>query len=107
MTPACPHCGCNAAELVGAGMRWGRAWALFECDHCGKQYSLGQRPANTTNGHQYRVPYERTKCPSCSGTNTRVTATPAKKSAAEMQIRYHGCDDCGCKFSSFEPSELG
>ena len=35
----CPHCGCNATKLIGAGNA-GRVWARFECDHCGKQFRL-------------------------------------------------------------------
>lgn len=101
-SPTCPYCGCNAVDLVNAGTRWGRAWALFACEHCGEEFSLGQRPQNTTNGHPYRVPFPKLACPSCGGKRTEVTSSPAKRPGKRFKDRYHECADCGCKFASYE-----
>lgn len=83
-------------------MRWGRAWALFACDHCGEQFSLGQRPLDSTNGHAYRVPFPRLQCPSCGGKRTKTRSSPAVPPGKAIKDRYHECLDCGCNFASYE-----
>lgn len=41
------------------------------------------------------VAYQRTACPACRSTNTRVRSTQGK-------VRYHACRDCGQRFKSTE-----
>ncbi|HMO86913.1 MAG TPA: hypothetical protein PKC18_18555 [Lacipirellulaceae bacterium] len=97
----CPHCGCNAAELINAGVRWGRPWALFACDHCGEQFGLGQRP-RSDGTPAYRIPYPKISCPACAGKRTRVISSPAKAPDRAMKDRYHECLDCRYRFASYD-----
>lgn len=100
--PSCPTCGCNACELIGAGMRWGRPWAKFACDHCGDEFGLGQRAREQQTGEAvYRVPFPKIKCPRCNSKNTKITSSP-KAEKTQIKMRFHKCNDCDCDFSSFE-----
>lgn len=95
----CPKCGCNLAELITAGQRWGRVWATFECDHCGHQYTVGQKPQQT-NGHLYRVPHPRLKCPRCASIDVETTSSPIERGG--IKNRYHTCNACQLRFATFE-----
>lgn len=92
--PNCPGCGCNATTLVGAGERFGRPWARYECNFCHRSFSNGAQPPATSevvNGVVYRP----VKCPKCKSKKTRVHTT-------RPPIRYHQCNNCGQQFKSVE-----
>lgn len=80
--------------MIAAGMRWGRPWVRYKCDHCGHEFTLGANPQQpgTVNG----VVFHPICCPSCKGKNTEVTRK------ASERIRYHKCRDCGQNFKSVE-----
>lgn len=92
--PECPKCGCNHAEMVGAGDR-PRPWARFQCDHCQHVFFLGTQPSEsgTVNGVVYQP--VQCRCPKCKSINPPVTSTQGR-------IRYHKCDKCGQRFKSVE-----
>lgn len=101
-TPDCPHCGCNATELVDAGTRYGKPWASYLCDHCHRTFSNGQQPAKS-NGASYRVEFPKLQCPRCKSTRVETTSSPAEKSG--YKYRYHSCNNCQFDFSSMERVE--
>lgn len=95
----CPECGCNLVELINAGQRWGRVWATFECDHCGRQFTVGQKPEQK-NGQVYRVPHPRLKCPRCESVDVETTSSPVERGG--IKNRYHTCRGCQLRFATFE-----
>lgn len=101
-SPECPNCGCNATELINAGMRWGRPWAEFGCDHCGQRFGLGARPRTEEGKVQYRVPFPKLQCPQCGSKKTETRSSPAAEKNSGVKFRYHRCLECACDFSSFE-----
>jgi transposase-like protein len=90
----CGKCGCNATEMIAAGMRFGKPWVRYRCDHCGHEFTLGNNPAREgiVNGVVFHV----VRCPGCKSKNTEVTRK------ANERIRYHKCRDCGQSFKSVE-----
>ena len=90
----CPHCGCNATRLIGAGNA-GRVWARFECDFCGKQFQIGQSTEvlHETNG-VVEVPV---KCPKCKSTSVPVNNTSR---IGQTVRRHRKCTNCGQNFYS-------
>jgi len=91
--PECPHCGCNATQLVGAGERFGRPWAKFGCVFCRREFGIGTVPADpeVVNGVIFRP----VRCPKCDSKNCIVTRTAG-------QMRLHACRNCGQRFKSIE-----
>lgn len=89
----CPKCGCNATTLIGAGERYGRPWARYQCDHCSHRFTVGANPARdkTINGVIYRP----VRCPACKSKDVPVVRT-------HRRIRYHKCRSCGQNFKSVE-----
>lgn len=103
-SPDCPECGCNATELLRAGMRWGRPWALFGCDHCGHEFGLGSRPRNADGAIVNRVPFPRLACPTCGSKKTKTASSP-KENSAGVKDRYHKCLECDAGFWSYEEAD--
>lgn len=102
-SPDCPHCGCNATELVAANMRHGRPWCVFRCDHCTREFSLGQVPVRS-NGTPYKIPHPQLACPRC-GRKKRSDenwqrSSPASRSGVKM--RYLTCPQCSFPFATYE-----
>jgi len=95
--PECPHCGCNATEIVDAGKRYGRAWARFRCGHCQRVSTTSSSPgdAEEVGGVAYNP--VNCRCPRCNAANPRVHTSRGR-------IRYHRCDNCGASFKSVEKS---
>lgn len=93
--PDCAKCGCNGTRLVGAGTCAGRPWARYECDFCGKIFTVGTSPleAGVVNGVVYQT--TKCKCPKCDAKNPKVRSTQGR-------IRYHKCENCGQGFKSVE-----
>lgn len=96
----CPHCGCNATKLIGAGENAGRPWARFECDFCNAQFALGRFPAENqvVNG----VVYQPVRCPKCKCKDCPVTSSPTPIRDRILRKRYHKCKNCGQQFKSVE-----
>lgn len=95
--PDCPHCGCNATEIVDAGMRYGRAWARFKCDHCQRVSSTISAPSDQQDAGGVAYNPVNCRCPRCNAPNPRVHTTRGR-------IRFHRCDKCGSRFKSVEKS---
>lgn len=93
--PACPKCGCNATKLVGAGERFGRPWARFECDFCRYAFTFGQKP--NTDGLVNGVVFRPIRCPKCNSKDVVTTSTRGK-------VRLHKCRSCTQAFKSVEAS---
>lgn len=88
---------------MAAGQRYGRAWAVFRCDHCEREFSLGQVPVRA-NGTPYRVPHPQLKCPRC-GRKKRAAEDWSRSSPASrggVKTRYLICPDCQFPFATYE-----
>lgn len=116
--PSCPKCGCQESRLVGrARARWGKVksailrgedqpesrarWSrkqiMRRCTACRTEWIV---EVQHLNGARKSVPYYVMLCPSCGGSNTRVTGT-------ELPVRHHRCDDCAYPFTSVEQKPPG
>ncbi len=90
----CPHCGCNATKLIGAGNA-GRVWARFECDFCGKQFQIGESGA--VPGEVNGVVEMPVKCPKCKSTDVPVNNTSR---IGNTKRRHRKCGNCDQRFFS-------
>ena len=91
--PECLECGCQEATLVQAGVSVdGRAYAVYECDHCGrKRRERGAEVPDNMQGNGQPCPY-------CGSANTHTTSSP------KMRLtRYHRCRNCELTFKSYKP----
>lgn len=79
--PDCPKCGCNDSQLVQIGSCWGRLFALYECQYCGRRFQHGHVKA---------------KCKNCGSTSIRVASSP--RAVNGYKTRYCKCEQCGKRF---------
>lgn len=98
--PPCPACGCTASAVHSRRTRWGKPAEVRVCDHCGRRFTHlpdgpADAPGSTGDYDGPPVPYLRTNCPACGGTDTLVRK-------ARQPVRWHACRSCGARFRSYE-----
>jgi len=103
--PDCPECGCQDAEVVDRGTRWGQPHERRQCNHCGRtwyaaveQSAVSDQPsaeAESNDEADQLVVYRSVCCPHCGSAQTKVTST-------RRPIRHHKCLECGWSFKSME-----
>lgn len=94
MSP-CPKCGCNVAQLVGAGMRRNEPWALYQCDHCAHRYYEGRGGLRV--GESKFVMERPVRCPRCGSADTKVEGSRLR---GNVRVRSRKCRNCRFPFES-------
>jgi ribosomal protein S27E len=106
--PACPHCGCQDAEILRQPNPDTASWwadGRARCNHCGREFAFKELPQDNAEISEdtseierpadLGVPFIPVRCPDCRSDDVVVTST-------RRPIRWHRCRKCGARFKSVE-----